>query len=270
MRRLIVNCDDFGSCLAANEGVEASLLAGLATSATLMVPCPWAFDAALRVRAHPEWAVGVHLTLTSEWPRLRWRPVAGARAVPGLVDPDGFLWRGVGDVHAHARPEEAWEECCAQVDQALAWGLRPTHLDSHMGTLQTHPAFFAVYLDLAQRYNLPVRMAGAREMALLGWTDARRQAAGRGIRFPDDLILPERRAPDEAPRDFLLRVLRELPEGTSEIFFHPAADSPELHAMTASGSSRVADLRLLTEDRELAAAVPALGIRLVNYRGLSQ
>ena len=268
MRRLIVNCDDFGSCLAANDAVEAALERGIATSATLMVPCPWAYDAALRARAHPNWAVGVHLTLTSEWARLRWRPVAGAAAVPGLADPDGFLWRHTPDVHAHARPEEAWEECRAQIEQFFTWGLAPTHLDSHMGTLQTHPAFFAVYLDLATHYNLPVRMAGPREMALLGWGEARAGAAARGVRFADDLILPERRAPGEDTRAFLLRTVRELPAGTGEVFFHPAADTPELHAMTNGGAERVADLRLLTADPEVRGAITATGVALVSYRDI--
>ena len=39
---LIVNCDDLGMCHSANEGVYHSLREGFATSATLMVPCPWA------------------------------------------------------------------------------------------------------------------------------------------------------------------------------------------------------------------------------------
>lgn len=272
-RRLILNCDDFGSCLAANEGVEQALTAGLATSATLMVPCPWAYDAALRARAHPTWAVGVHLTLTSEWPRYRWRPLLPRDRVPGLHDPDGFLWARTADVHAHASAEEALAESVAQIEQALAWGLRPTHLDSHMGVSQTEPAFYQAYLAAAARFSLPVRMAGADALARAvaggqAWAaTVRPAAAARGVRFPDDLLLEGSRSPDEDRRAYLLRRCRELGPGTSEMLFHPAVDSPELRAVTGGGQQRVEDLRLLT-DPLLGAELAGLGILRVSYRDL--
>jgi predicted glycoside hydrolase/deacetylase ChbG (UPF0249 family) len=63
-RLLIINCDDLGSSHAANSGVFDALRNGLATSATLMVPCPWAREAAARYRGED---VGVHLTLNAEY-----------------------------------------------------------------------------------------------------------------------------------------------------------------------------------------------------------
>ena len=66
-RLLIVNCDDLGSSRSANVAVYEALRDGIATSATLMVPCPWARDAAAMYRGED---VGVHLTLTSEWDQL--------------------------------------------------------------------------------------------------------------------------------------------------------------------------------------------------------
>ena len=273
-RRLIINCDDFGSILAANEAVEQALSRGVATSATVMIPCPWAYDAVQRARAHPDWAVGVHLTLTGEWARYRWRPLLPRERVPGLYGPDGFMWPRVADVHAHASPGEALEECVAQVECALAWGLRPTHLDSHMGTLQTHPAFYAVYLEVAARFGLPVRMAGERELreaATAGqlWAQGvRAEARARGVRFANDLVMDGRRLPGEDARAFLLRVIAELPAGTTEVLLHPAVDGPELRAVTGGGQDRARDLHLLTEDREVREALAAAGVRLVSYRAV--
>jgi predicted glycoside hydrolase/deacetylase ChbG (UPF0249 family) len=82
-RLLIVNCDDLGSTHAANVGVYESLRHGIATSATLMVPCPWAREAAARHRGED---VGVHLTLNSEWDEYRWGPITHG---PSLVDGEG-------------------------------------------------------------------------------------------------------------------------------------------------------------------------------------
>ena len=62
-RLLIVNCDDLGASHAANVGVYESLRDGAATSASLMVPAPWAREAAARYRGED---VGVHLTLNTE------------------------------------------------------------------------------------------------------------------------------------------------------------------------------------------------------------
>jgi predicted glycoside hydrolase/deacetylase ChbG (UPF0249 family) len=61
---LILNCDDLGFCHAANVGVYQALRDGLATSASLMVPCPWARGAAAGYRGDD---VGVHLTVNAEF-----------------------------------------------------------------------------------------------------------------------------------------------------------------------------------------------------------
>ncbi|MSZ30104.1 MAG: ChbG/HpnK family deacetylase, partial [Actinobacteria bacterium] len=82
-RLLIINCDDLGSTRAANVAIYESLREGLATSATLMVPCPWARDAAAEYRGED---VGVHLTLNSEWENYRWGPITRS---PSLLDGDG-------------------------------------------------------------------------------------------------------------------------------------------------------------------------------------
>ena len=90
-RLLIVNCDDLGMCDSANEGVYHSLRHGFATSATLMVPCPWAREAAAQYRGED---VGVHLTLTSEWELYRWGPITQA---PSLLGGDGGFPRTIED-----------------------------------------------------------------------------------------------------------------------------------------------------------------------------
>src|SRR5438105_15484510 len=94
---LIVNCNDLGSSHAANLGVYEALREGVATSATLMVPCPWARDAAARYRGED---VGVHLTLNAEFDLYRWGPITQA---PSLLDGDG----GSPRTPAHARPHPA-------------------------------------------------------------------------------------------------------------------------------------------------------------------
>ncbi|MCW5761445.1 MAG: ChbG/HpnK family deacetylase [Phenylobacterium sp.] len=82
---LIVNCDDLGSSASANRAIADVVDRGLATSATLMVPCPWALDGAARAKGG---GIGVHLTLTCEYPAYRWRSLTGAAS---LHDETGYM-----------------------------------------------------------------------------------------------------------------------------------------------------------------------------------
>ena len=52
-RLLIVNCDDLGSSHSANVATYQSMNRGVATSATLMVPCPWAREASAMFKDFP-------------------------------------------------------------------------------------------------------------------------------------------------------------------------------------------------------------------------
>ncbi|HEY5007670.1 MAG TPA: polysaccharide deacetylase family protein, partial [Caulobacteraceae bacterium] len=217
-RLLIVNCDDLGSSHAANQAIEESIRQGFATSATLMVPCPWAFEAA---KAFEDLDIGVHLTLTAEYPGYRWRALTGAAS---LHDADGFMPATAEAVFACADPAEVRAECRAQIDQALAWGVDVTHLDSHMGTVQTDARFYDVYAELAAEYRLPLRMARAGAEKFLGFA-FRQPATERGLVFPDYLLAPRWGFPT---RQVLIDSLQRLRPGVTEVFLHPAVDGPEL------------------------------------------
>src|SRR3712207_4762204 len=100
-----------------------------------MIPTPWVTEVAAWARAHPDHDLGLHLTVTSEWESYRWGTVAPATEVPTLLGPDGTLPRDTRTVAERAAPAQVERELRAQVERALAVGLRPTHLDSHMGAL---------------------------------------------------------------------------------------------------------------------------------------
>ncbi len=256
-RLLIINCDDLGMSHAANEGVFDSLAAGLATSATLMVPCPWAKDAASRLDGQD---VGVHLTLTAEFERYPWGPITHA---PSLLGGGGGFPRTIEDVWEHADVDEVHRELRAQVERAIQWGVDVTHLDSHMGTLQLRPEFFDVYLELAVEFALPMRLSGVDTQDLVGFP-FRDRAAEEGVLAPDRLTFYA----GVGAREPLLGLLADLPAGVTEIYLHPARDQPELRALAPDAEGRIDDLRLLTEDDQVVAALAAAGAKLVGYREL--
>src|SRR5690606_17301556 len=112
-RILIINCDDLGSSHAANVGVYESLREGIATSATLMVPCTWSRQAAKDYMGED---VGVHLTLNAEYDLYRWGPITRA---PSLLDGDGGFPRTITDVWDHADLDEVRRELRSQIERAI-------------------------------------------------------------------------------------------------------------------------------------------------------
>ncbi len=256
-RIVIVNADDLGLCHAANVGVYDCLRTGTVTSATLMVPCPWARDAAARYRGED---VGVHLTVNAEWERYRWGPITRS---PSLLDGDGGFPRTIEDFWDHADVDEVRRECRAQIERAIVWGFDVSHLDAHMSTLLLRPEFFDVYLELALDFGLPVRIADGSRPDRLGFP-AREVAEDAGVVFVDRVLSARRLG----ARVTIATRLAALEPGVTELRLHPALDTPELRALASDWETRVDDHRLVCADSTLAEALEAAGVRLLGYRAL--
>ena len=89
---LITHIDDMGFCHAANEASAACLSSGAASCSSVIVNAPWFMEAAMICREHPEFDVGVHLTLTAEYPTFRWPALSSRDQASGLLDSEGYLW----------------------------------------------------------------------------------------------------------------------------------------------------------------------------------
>ncbi|MGH8989456.1 MAG: polysaccharide deacetylase family protein [Acidimicrobiales bacterium] len=256
-RVVIVNADDLGLCHATNVGVYDCLRTGTVTSATLMVPCPWARDAAARYRGED---VGVRLTVNAGWERYRWGPITHS---PSLLDGDGGFPRTIEDFWDHADVDEVRRECRAQVERAILWGFDVSHLDAYMDTLLLRPEFFDVYLELAADFGLPVRIAGERDPSRLGFP-ARQVAQDAGVLFVDR-VLPARRL---GAASSLASRLAALEPGVTELRLHPAVDTPELRALADDWEARVDDRRLACGGDALTEALESSGVTLIGYRAL--
>jgi hypothetical protein len=163
-RVLILHVDDAGMSHDSDEGVEKAIGEGVSTSTSVMMPCPWVPEIVKYIKEHPDLDAGLHLTLTSEWDNYRWGPLAGKAAVPGLVDKQGCLWPSVEAVYFKATADEIDKEIRAQLDRALSMGFKPTHLDSHMGTLFAKDAFMEKYLKLGIEKQIPVMFPGGDDL----------------------------------------------------------------------------------------------------------
>lgn len=164
---VIFHVDDPGMSYSSNQGTIKSVEQGVATSCSIMFPCAWSASFVNYIKkSNPNLDAGVHLTLTSEWRDYRWTPLAGFQNVPSLVDNEGNLWHEVAQVVKNGTADDVEKEIRAQVERALRMGLKPTHLDSHMGTLFAHQPFLERYIKVGAEYQIPVMFPGGNNKLL--------------------------------------------------------------------------------------------------------
>lgn len=264
---LIINVDDVGNSHAANAAVIDAMENGIATSSTIIVPGPWFPEIAQYAAAHPKSDFGLHLTHTSEWKTYKWGPVASKSEVPGLVDPQGYLWPDIMSVYKNSTPEQAYIEARAQIKKALAAGIDVTHLDSHMGTLQYNEAYFQVYRRLAKEFDLPLRMGSQETLAAAGGGSQRGQLDTDGVVYPDYLILGGRKN-GESMNDYWKRMLRDLKPGVTELFIHASVAGDEIAHITNSWKDRAEEYRLFTKDPEVRQILESQNVKLIGFRAL--
>jgi chitin disaccharide deacetylase len=224
---LIIHADDLAVAHAEDAASFDALDKHAASSASIMIPCPWLTEVALYAKAHPDADFGLHLTLTSEWQTYRWRPVSPKDQVPSLFDSSGYLWPETGPAVEHIKADEAEREIRAQVERAEAMGIHPTHLDSHMAVLFARPDLFAAYVKVAHEYKLPflaVRDPNA-PPALLAVLSA------KDI-IPDAIVMANPSIGASDWKNFYATAIKDLKPGFTEMIVHLGHDDAELRAVT--------------------------------------
>ena len=222
---LILHADDLGAAHSVDVASFDALDKGAISSASIMVPTPWITEVAAYARAHPSADLGLHLTLTSEWETYRWGSVEPADKVASLLDSAGTFPNDEKLVAARAKPLEAEREIRAQINRALALGIRPTHLDSHMGSLFTTPDLIATYVKVAHDYHLPFLAVKGSPLAV--------PQAGIGAQdvLLDAVIIANRQVPRDKWKEFYLNAIANLKPGLTEIIVHLGHDDSELQAV---------------------------------------
>lgn len=226
MKRLILTADDFGIAPEVNEAVERAYRNGVLRAASLMVGAPAAADAVERARRLPNLAVGLHLVL------VHGRPVLSVGQVPDLVDDDGaFLTDLVGAgirffFRPRARPQLA-AEIRAQFERFALTGLPLDHVDAQ-NHMHVHPTVFGLILRIGHEFGMrAVRIprepyGGTRTIA--PWLALMRTRAARAGVFCNDYVFGVNDV-GALTEERTLQILEKLPDGVTEIFFHPATRS---------------------------------------------
>lgn len=226
-KMLIMHADDIGMAYSVNKATVEAFNKGGINSASIMVPCPWFKDIASYINDNPKFDFGLHLTLTAEWENYKWSGVLPPDEIPGLLSEEGYFYASVEEVVANATPEEVESEIRAQVQRAIDFGIQPTHLDSHMGTLFNHPEFFKAYQKVGKEFNIPVFIP-------INMVSTVPQIG----ELIDPYFIPVNAlymaSPDVSAQDwstYYSEILRNLKPGLNEIIVHLSYDKEEMQAI---------------------------------------
>lgn len=269
MKQLILTADDFGTALEVNQAVEVAHREGVLRAASLMVGAAAADDAVARARMLPSLAVGLHVVL------VHGRPVLPPERVPDLVDRDGafatdlvragfhfFFRRGVrAQLEAEIR---------AQFERFAQTGLALDHADaqSHM---HVHPTVFAVIVRVGREFGLrSVRIprepfGGTRTIA--PWLALMRARARRAGLACNDYVWGVNDV-GALTEERLLQLIDRLPDGVTEIFFHPAVE-PFAGADAGTQAYRWTGELAALKSLAVRAAIERAGIELTTYGALT-
>ncbi len=243
MKQLIVNADDFGLHPLINAGIIKGHQEGFITSTSLMPSAPCWQEAVRLAKENPRLGIGVHLTLVGGVPS-----VLPKEKVSSLLDDDGFF---LPDYVAFAKRyysgavkrSELEAELRAQLERALSCGVNITHIDSHQHT-HVLPGINSLVLKLSNEYNI-IRVRIPKEGYLFtgGFQTGVGRLIGRsGLSFCADMAAlradslglrhPQHfygmLAGGHLNAQLIANILRQLPEGVSEIMTHPGLDGAAL------------------------------------------
>ena len=263
-RLLILHADDFGMCDSVNRAIVAAFEANAISSASVMVPCPGFAQAAAWCALHPQYDVGIHSTLISEWEIYKWGPVSGGSHSSGMVDANGHFWPRTSLLRAS--PAEIEDEIAAQVGVAKRSGINPTHLDSHMLSV-AHPEYILAYVKAGRRFALPVLI----DEYWNACCAARLEAAADDV-VVDHLLQAPSTLAAESLEEYYISALRDLKPGLNELLLHPGFDDDELRSITGKSRAygaawRQCDFEVITGCR-FKTALRENQIHVVDWRAI--
>ncbi|HPG39314.1 MAG TPA: polysaccharide deacetylase family protein [bacterium] len=255
--KLIIRADDIGSAHAANIACIKSFNEGIVRSTEIMVPCAWFEEAVLMLNDTPGLDVGVHLTITSEWSYIKWRPVA---CTPSLTGKEGyffpFLWTNKNYPPGNALLEADWKvadvekEFRAQIELVKSKIPAVSHLSDHMGCANITPEVAAMTKRLAIEYNLDIDLEEY------------------GVQYAGEYGTKKTETTGDKINNFI-DMLNNLQPGIWLFVEHPALDVQEMDGYGHIGYDNVGKDRQAVTDiftsPLVKEAVAKRGIKLVSY-----
>ncbi|MCX6239277.1 MAG: polysaccharide deacetylase family protein [Bacteroidia bacterium] len=270
-RLLIVHADDLGLSHSSNIACIKAFENGRVTSGSVMMPCPFSSEMVDYAKLHPDWDIGIHLTLTSEWVDHQWRPLLGNK-VSSLTNSSGFLFETREELETKAQMSEVEQELRSQIEMAVSTGMSPTHLDCHMFAGILNPEFLKIYIQLGREYGLPVLLNHEKIKKWFRY-DVKRFISEDEI-LVDQLFIATPRSARKGLAQYYSNVLQTLNPGLNCLLVHPAFHDEEMKLLTAGHLDynsvwRQADYDFFTSD-ECRRIIKENNIQLITWREIKE
>ena len=268
---LIIHADDLGLSHATNSAVIEAFQKGGISSGSIMVPCPWFPEIAEFAKNNPNFDIGIHATLTSEWDQYFFGGTLPVADIPDLLNSKGYFYPSVEEFAKHAKVDQVEKEVRAQIDRAISFGVKPSHLDNHMGSVMASPEFYQILLKLGKEYRLPVLIPADMIAAI---SPQLLETMSKDNIVVDHLFMINQSSPAEKWGEPYLKFITEMKPGLSEIIVHLAFDNDETRAIMVNhpdfGSEwRQHDLDFV-KSKELQKALKDNDIKLVTWRQIGE
>jgi predicted glycoside hydrolase/deacetylase ChbG (UPF0249 family) len=268
-RAVVLHVDDLGNCEGANDAFLDLAARGLVSCGSVMVPGPAFRNLAEAAAGLPELDLGIHLTLTSEWPSRRWAPLSTKSRASGLLDDDGWMWPDVESLRRHLVIEAAETELRTQIEHALAAGIAPTHTDAHMGAAMM-AELIHVQMRLGRDYGLmPVLPRSITwPLGLETYRAAVSELDEARLPVIDQLLATLPVPAEELPARWR-RLLEAMPAGITHVALH-ATKAGEVEVFAPQHAPwRIAEYELLARGT-LSAYCAEMQIPVIGYRPIQR
>lgn len=282
MRQLIVNGDDYGLDESINGGIIRAFSEGILTSTTVLANGDAFLSGISALKSNPKLGVGVHLTLVNG------RPLSPLSQVTSLVNQTGnfpvdYQEFFIRFLQGKVRLGEIKQEWAKQISQVKAQGLEITHLDSHQH-LHVFPRIIDIAIELAGDFGInKIRLPGEAIFFLGGGCPAWKRVVSRNL-LTSITALARRKVLKQkilTPKHFygmlwggnqredkLMSILKQLPEGISEIMTHPGLNNFTLGRRFLWNYCWEEEVKALSSPR-IKEILQEKGIRLISYRELN-
>ena len=267
--KLLIHMDDMGMDYAANEAGKQIYSEGIGTSSSIIMQAAWAKEFADWWKDHPQYDIGIHLSQTSEWDVARWRPLSGQDECPSLYDDEGFMHKGLDEETAY---KGSFADYCKEVDRQVAlagkWGVKPTHLDSHMITDWREDDRFVYYINKAVEEDLMICISDG-----MLWNDQRVEFAQKMLDSHDNIVYNPGYLDFGMGEDYekgveeFIAAVEALEPGFYTYTVHPVIETDSIKRIIPSWRQRVNEAKLLLDART-RKAIERKGVKLVGWKDL--
>ena len=258
--KLIVRGDDMGYTHSGNEALIKCYKEGIVRSIEVIVPSPWFPEAVVLLNENPGVDVGIHLTLTSEWDLLKWRPLTDVKS---LKDQDGYFFPMVfpnvnypklSIIENPWKIEDIEKEFRAQIELALKKIPRISHISDHMWCAQISDEVKSLTRRLAEEYKMYINTED------------------------NKIISVNYDGPSKTREEKIssfITMLNKLESGKTYLFLdHPGFDNAELRAVYHIGYEHVSGDRQGVTDLFTSGAVKECikknKIQLISYADIAK